>query len=133
MKKRLREGAKLIVVVNPLVPYVNDFTKEIPTLFGTRTRRVSDMGFPKIGYQTFKLLAYQRLHEDTDGAITDSELMGVYEKFSNIADATSAGRAAPTRFTPNSHSPSRTCSRWQMQDLAPTVHSSSSPLHQPHG
>jgi len=56
-------GAKLIVVVNPLVPYVNDFTKEIPTLFGTRARRVSDMGFPKIGYQTFKLLAYQRLHE----------------------------------------------------------------------
>ena len=45
------------------VPYVNDFTKEIPTLFGTRARRVSDMGFPKIGYQTFKLLAYQRLHE----------------------------------------------------------------------
>jgi predicted acylesterase/phospholipase RssA len=56
-------GAKLIVVVNPLVPYVNDFTKEIPTLFGSRARRVSDMGFPKIGYQTFKLLAYQRLHE----------------------------------------------------------------------
>jgi predicted acylesterase/phospholipase RssA len=56
-------GAKLIIVVNPLVPYVNDFTKEIPTLFGTRARRVSDMGFPKIGYQTFKLLAYQRLHE----------------------------------------------------------------------
>src|SRR5918999_498549 len=56
-------GAKFIVVVNPLVPYVNDFTREIPTLFGTRTRRVSDMGFPKIGYQTFKLLAYQRLHE----------------------------------------------------------------------
>jgi predicted acylesterase/phospholipase RssA len=56
-------GAKLIVVLNPLVPYVNDFKTEIPTLFGTRTRRVSDMGFPKIGYQTFKLLAYQRLHE----------------------------------------------------------------------
>ena len=56
-------GAKFIVVVNPLVPFVNDFSKSIPTLFGTRTRRVSDMGFPKIGYQTFKLLAYQRLHE----------------------------------------------------------------------
>jgi NTE family protein len=56
-------GAKLIVVVNPLVPYVNDFSKQIPTLFGSRARRVSDMGFPKIGYQTFKLLAYQRLHE----------------------------------------------------------------------
>jgi predicted acylesterase/phospholipase RssA len=60
-------GAELIVVINPLVPYVNDFKKEIPTLFGTRTRRVSDMGFPKIGYQTFKLLAYQRLHEVARG------------------------------------------------------------------
>ena len=56
-------GAKFIVVVNPLVPYVNDFTKEIPTLLGTKVRRVSDMGFAKIAYQTFKLLAYQRLHE----------------------------------------------------------------------
>jgi hypothetical protein len=56
-------GAKLIIVLNPLVPYVNDFTKEIPTLLGTRVRRVSDMGFPKIAYQTFKLVAYQRLHE----------------------------------------------------------------------
>jgi len=56
-------GAKFIVVVNPLVPYVNDFTKEMPTLVGTRKRRISEMGFPKVGYQTFKLLAYQRLHE----------------------------------------------------------------------
>ncbi len=56
-------GAKLVVVVNPLVPYVNDFEKRIPTVTGSRARRVSDMGFPQIGYQTFKLLAYQRLHE----------------------------------------------------------------------
>src|SRR3954452_8235589 len=56
-------GAKFLVVFNPLVPFVNDFSKQIPTLFGTRVRRVSDMGFPKIAYQTFKLLAYQRLHE----------------------------------------------------------------------
>jgi NTE family protein len=56
-------GAKFVVVVNPLVPYVNDFSKKIPTITGSRVRRVSDMGFPQIGYQTFKLLAYQRLHE----------------------------------------------------------------------
>ncbi|MDQ6915660.1 MAG: patatin-like phospholipase family protein [Actinomycetota bacterium] len=56
-------GAKFVVVVNPLVPYVNDFSKRIPTITGSRVRRVSDMGFPQIGYQTFKLLAYQRLHE----------------------------------------------------------------------
>jgi NTE family protein len=47
-------GAKFIVVVNPLVPFVNDFS---------RKQRVSDMGLPQIGYQTFKLMAYQRLHE----------------------------------------------------------------------
>ncbi|MBV9836956.1 MAG: patatin-like phospholipase family protein [Solirubrobacterales bacterium] len=56
-------GAKFIIVVNPLVPYVNDFEKQIPTITGSRARRVSDMGFPQIGYQAFKLLAYQRLHE----------------------------------------------------------------------
>jgi NTE family protein len=56
-------GAKFILVVNPLVPYVNDFERRIPTITGSRVRRISDMGFPQIGYQTFKLLAYQRLHE----------------------------------------------------------------------
>jgi NTE family protein len=56
-------GAKFVVVVNPLVPFVNDFEQEVPSLLGPRTRRVADMGFPQIGYQTFKLLAYQRLHE----------------------------------------------------------------------
>jgi NTE family protein len=56
-------GAKFVVVVNPLVPYVNDFQKVIPTMLGSRVRRVRDMGFPQIGYQAFKLLAHQRLHE----------------------------------------------------------------------
>jgi NTE family protein len=56
-------GAKFVVVVNPLVPYVNDFSKTESGLLGTRVRHVSDMGFPQIGYQAFKLLAYQRLHE----------------------------------------------------------------------
>jgi NTE family protein len=59
----VEQGAKFVVVVNPLVPYVNDFQKVIPTMLGSRVRRVSDMGFPQIGYQTFKLLAHQRLHE----------------------------------------------------------------------
>src|SRR3954466_1746524 len=56
-------GAKLIVVINPLVPYVNDFTERVSGLFGSRPRHVSDMGLPQIGYQAFKLMAYQRLHE----------------------------------------------------------------------
>jgi NTE family protein len=56
-------GAKLVVVINPLVPFVNDFVEQTRTLRGTRPRRVSDMGFAQIGYQTFKLIAHQRLHE----------------------------------------------------------------------
>jgi predicted acylesterase/phospholipase RssA len=56
-------GAKLVIVVNPIVPYVNDFSREVSTPFGSRPRHVSDMGLAQIGYQTFKLLAYQRLHE----------------------------------------------------------------------
>ena len=56
-------GAKFVVVVNPLVPYVNDFSQVIETPWGSRTRRVSDMGMAQIGYQSFKLIAYQRLHE----------------------------------------------------------------------
>lgn len=59
----VEHGAKFIVVVNPLVPYVNDFQKLIPTALGSRVRRVSDMGFAQIGYQTFKLIAHQRLHQ----------------------------------------------------------------------
>jgi NTE family protein len=59
----VESGARFVVVVNPLVPFVNDFSKSHSTLFGSRPRHVSDMGFPQIGYQAFKLLAYQRLHE----------------------------------------------------------------------
>jgi predicted acylesterase/phospholipase RssA len=59
----VERGAKFVVVVNPLVPYVNDFQKVVPTMLGSRVRRVADMGFPEIGYQAFKLLAHQRLHE----------------------------------------------------------------------
>ncbi|MBV9917556.1 MAG: patatin-like phospholipase family protein [Solirubrobacterales bacterium] len=59
----VQAGAKFIVVVNPLVPYVNDLEDRTPTATGSKARRVSDMGFPQIGYQSFKLLAYQRLHE----------------------------------------------------------------------
>jgi NTE family protein len=46
-------GAKLVVVINPLVPYVNH----------ARERHISEMGFPQIGYQAFKMLAHQRLHD----------------------------------------------------------------------
>jgi NTE family protein len=59
----VEKGAKFIIVVNPLVPYVNDFEKTIPTVFGNRVRHVSDMGLPAIANQVFRLIAHARLHQ----------------------------------------------------------------------
>ena len=59
----VERGAKFIVVVNPIVPYVNDFEKTIPTMLGTRVRRVADMGMPAIANQTFRIMSHARLHQ----------------------------------------------------------------------
>lgn len=59
----VERGAELIVVINPLVPYVNRSGQEIPNKFGARARRVSDLGMPAIANQSFKLIAHARLHQ----------------------------------------------------------------------
>jgi NTE family protein len=58
----VERGAKFIVVINPIVPYVNDFSKRIPTITGDRVRRVSDMGVGAIANQSFRTLSHDRLH-----------------------------------------------------------------------
>jgi NTE family protein len=62
----VERGAKFIVVINPLVPFVNDFRKRIPTIFGTRAQRISDMGMAQIGNQAFRVLSHDRLHRAVD-------------------------------------------------------------------
>jgi len=59
----IQAGAKLVLVINPIVPFINDMSDTVRTLRGRRPKRVSDMGFAQIGYQVFKLVAHQRLHE----------------------------------------------------------------------
>jgi NTE family protein len=53
-------GASLVIVINPIVPFVNDRKND-----GSERppQRISDRGFSKIGYQAFKLLGHRRLHE----------------------------------------------------------------------
>jgi predicted acylesterase/phospholipase RssA len=63
----IQAGAKLVVVINPIVPFINDFSGTVNTLRGPRPRRITDMGLAQIGYQTFKLVAHQRLHELAKG------------------------------------------------------------------
>jgi predicted acylesterase/phospholipase RssA len=63
----VQAGAKLVVVINPIVPFVNDFSRTVTTLRGKRAKRIADMGLAQIGYQVFKLVAHQRLHELAKG------------------------------------------------------------------
>ncbi|MGB6426383.1 MAG: patatin-like phospholipase family protein [Solirubrobacterales bacterium] len=58
----VKAGARFIVVVNPIVPFVNDFSKRVPTISGSRVRRVSDMGFVAIANQAMRMIAHDRLH-----------------------------------------------------------------------
>ncbi len=58
----VEKGAKFIVVVNPIVPFVNDFSKRVPTIFGSRVRRISDMGFVALANQAVRMIAHDRLH-----------------------------------------------------------------------
>jgi NTE family protein len=58
----VENGARFIVVVNPIVPFVNDFGKRVPTILGSRVRRVSDMGFVAIANQALRMIAHDRLH-----------------------------------------------------------------------
>lgn len=54
-------GAKFIVVVNPMVPFVNDRNEGLPTVSGGPVRKIVDMGVPAIANQAFRLLLHQRL------------------------------------------------------------------------
>lgn len=54
-------GATAIVVVNPMVPYVNDRNESLPTVSGGSVRRIVDMGVPAIANQAFRLLVQRRL------------------------------------------------------------------------
>jgi predicted acylesterase/phospholipase RssA len=62
----VERGAKFIVVINPIVPYVNDFRQNIPTVTGERARRVADMGLTGIGNQVFRMLSHDRLHRSME-------------------------------------------------------------------
>ena len=59
----VEHGAEFIVVVNPMVPYVNDRHSGVTTVSGGRARRISEMGVPAIANQSFRLLLHQRLHK----------------------------------------------------------------------
>ncbi len=62
----VERGAKFIVVINPIVPYLNDRDVDLATVSGEKVRRIAEMGVPAIANQTFRLLLHQRLHGVVD-------------------------------------------------------------------
>lgn len=62
----IAHGAKLVVVVNPLVPYVHDVRHLLPTATGLPSRHVSEKGFPHIAAQTFRIMAQAQVEKELE-------------------------------------------------------------------
>ncbi len=59
----VEKGAKLVVIVNSIVPFGND---RLTPYQGERPRRISDMGFHMVGSQMLKCLVWNAMHERLD-------------------------------------------------------------------
>ncbi len=62
----IAHGAKLIVVVNPLVPYVHDIRHMLPSATGLPSRHLSQKGFPHIAAQTFRIMAQAQVEKELE-------------------------------------------------------------------
>jgi predicted acylesterase/phospholipase RssA len=59
-------GAKLIICINPLVPYVHDVRHLLPTATGLDARHISEKGFPHIAAQTFRIMAQAQVEKELE-------------------------------------------------------------------
>lgn len=59
----VEKGAKLVLIINSIVPFEND---RLAPFAGERPRRVSDMGLTHVGAQMFKCLVWNAMHERLD-------------------------------------------------------------------
>jgi NTE family protein len=62
----IENGAKLIVVINPLVPYMHNIRHMLPSASGLPTRHLSEKGFPHIAAQTFRIMAQSQLEKELE-------------------------------------------------------------------
>lgn len=59
----VEKGAKLVIIINSIVPFGND---RLAANHGVRPRRVSDMGLHIVGAQMLKCLVWNAMHERLD-------------------------------------------------------------------
>ena len=62
----IAHGAKLVICVNPLVPYVHDIRHLLPSATGLPSRHIAQKGFPHIAAQTFRIMAQSQLEKELD-------------------------------------------------------------------
>ena len=62
----ISHGAKLIVVINPLVPYSHNVHHLLPSATGLPARHLSEKGFPHIAAQTFRIMAQSQLEKELE-------------------------------------------------------------------
>ena len=62
----IRHGAKLVVCINPLVPYVHDVRYLLPSATGLPSRNIAQKGFPHIAAQTFRIMAQAQVEKELE-------------------------------------------------------------------
>lgn len=62
----ISHGAKLVVCINPLVPYVHTSGDLLPTATGLAARDISEKGFPHIAAQTFRIMAAAQVEKEIE-------------------------------------------------------------------
>ncbi|MGH2820918.1 MAG: patatin-like phospholipase family protein, partial [Actinomycetota bacterium] len=62
----IAHGARLVICVNPLVPYVHDIRHLLPTATGLPSRHIAQKGFPHIAAQTFRIMAQSQLEKELE-------------------------------------------------------------------
>jgi len=62
----IAHGAKLVICINPLVPYVHDIRHLLPSATGLPSRHIAQKGFPHIAAQTFRIMAQSQLEKELE-------------------------------------------------------------------
>ena len=60
----IAHGAKLVVCINPLVPYVHHGHGLLPSATGLPSRHIAQKGFPHIAAQTFRIMAQAQVERE---------------------------------------------------------------------
>lgn len=62
----IAHGAKLVICVNPLVPYVHDIRHLMPSATGLPAHHLAQKGFPHIAAQTFRIMAQAQVEKELE-------------------------------------------------------------------